>query len=46
MKCIVSEKLRAKLDECKFVGYSKETIWYYLYQPVEQKYLSQNMLPL
>ena len=46
MKCIVSKKLGAKLDECKFVGYSKETIGYYLYHPVEQKYLSQNMLPL
>jgi hypothetical protein len=35
MKCIVSEKLKAKLDKYKFVGYPKEIIGYYLYHLVE-----------
>jgi len=40
IKHIVSEKLGAKLDKHKFVGYLKEIIGYYLYHPVEQKFLS------
>jgi hypothetical protein len=44
MKCIVSEKIKAKLDKYKFVGYLKEIIGYYLYHLVEKKCLSKNML--
>jgi hypothetical protein len=44
VKHILFEKLGVKLDKYKFVGYPKETIGYYLYHPVEQKYLYQNIL--
>jgi hypothetical protein len=37
VKHIVSEKLVAKLDTCKFVGYLKESIGYYFYHPIKQK---------
>jgi hypothetical protein len=33
MKCIVSIKIKAQLDKCKFMGYSKETIEFYFYHP-------------
>jgi len=42
---IIFEKMGAKLNKYKFMEYPKETIGYYLYHPVEKKYLSQNMLP-
>ena len=33
----MSDKLGAKSDKCLFVGYPKETIGYYFYNPLEQK---------
>jgi hypothetical protein len=42
---IIFEKMGAKSNKYKFVEYPKETIGYYLYHPVEKKYLSKNMLP-
>lgn len=41
VKCIVFEKLWAKSDKYKFVGYLKEIIGYYLYHFFKQKCLSQ-----
>jgi len=37
VKYIVFEKLWAKPDNCKFVGYLKEFVGYYFYHPIEQK---------
>ena len=44
VKHIVSEKLGAKSHKYKFVWYLKTIIEYYLYYPIEKKYLSQNIL--
>jgi nucleoside diphosphate kinase len=44
MKHNVFEKLGAKLDKYKFLGYPKQTTEYYFYHHVEQKIFSQNML--
>ena len=33
----MSDKLGAKSDKCLFVGYPKETLGYYFYNPLEQK---------
>ena len=33
----MSDKLGAKSDKCLFVGYPKEIIEYYFYNPLEQK---------
>lgn len=44
VKCLVSDKLRAKLDKSKFMGYSKEIIGYYFYYSIEKNCLSQNTL--
>ncbi len=37
MKRIESDKLEVKSDKCLFMGYPKETIGYYFYNPTEQK---------
>jgi hypothetical protein len=37
VKCIVSEKLGVKSDNCKFVGYPTESIGYYFYHLVKKK---------
>ena len=33
----MSDKLGAKSNKCLFVGYPKETLGYYFYNPLEQK---------
>ena len=35
--CTSSDKLGAKSEKSKFVGYPKKTVGYYLYNPTEQK---------
>ena len=37
VKRTMSDKLEAKSNKCLFVGYPKETIEYYFYNPLEQK---------
>jgi hypothetical protein len=37
MKRIVFKNLRVGLNNCKFVGYLKESIGYYFYHPIEYK---------
>ena len=44
VKYIVSKKLGIKSYKNKFVWYLQNFIGYYLYYPIEKKYLSQNML--
>jgi len=41
VKHIVSEKLGAKSYKNKFVWYLKNFIGYYLYYPIEKKYVSK-----
>ncbi|KAL2542000.1 Uncharacterized protein Adt_02978 [Abeliophyllum distichum] len=36
-RCDESDKLEAKSDKCLFVGYPKETVGYYFYNPIEMK---------
>ena len=39
----MSDKLDAKSDRCLFVGYPKEIMGYYFYNPLEQKvFVSRN----
>ncbi|WRX12996.1 Integrase [Theobroma cacao] len=37
VKRTMSDKLEARSEKCKFVGYPKETHEYYFYNPIEQK---------
>jgi hypothetical protein len=37
MKRNVFEKLGVKLNKYKFMGYPKESTWYYFYHPVDKK---------
>ena len=37
VKCLQTEKLAPKLDNCYFIGYSKDSFGYYFYNPAQQK---------
>ena len=37
VKCASSDKLGPRSDKCKFMGYPKETVGNYFYNPAEQK---------
>jgi hypothetical protein len=37
MKHNVFEKLGVKLNKYKFMGYPKESTWYYFYHPVDKR---------
>ena len=37
MKCQISDRLAPKSEKCLFIGYPKETKWYYFYNASENK---------
>ncbi|KAL0400368.1 UNVERIFIED_CONTAM: hypothetical protein Sradi_2380100 [Sesamum radiatum] len=43
VKRLVGDKLDSRSSLCRFIGYSKETVGYYFYDPTEQKiFVSRN----
>ncbi|KAL0457751.1 UNVERIFIED_CONTAM: hypothetical protein Slati_0402300 [Sesamum latifolium] len=43
VKRLVGDKLDSRSSLCRFIGYSKETVGYYFYDPAEQKvFVSRN----
>ncbi|KAK4381252.1 hypothetical protein Sango_2985100 [Sesamum angolense] len=43
VKRLVGDKLDSRSSLCRFIGYPKETVGYYFYNPFEQKVFSQGM---